>query len=213
MEGLPYRLWFEYYQKFFPSPCAQYVVELFSGPGEIAGIARDEGYRTLALDRHLPFLDGHSAVCANAAELPFRAATLSAAIAANCSINYLRPHNLPKHLGEVFRTLEFGGIYGFEVCGETRAMAVSGQKQTIPKVGVRFEHEYRRNLKILESTVYLPDGRREVHPQYIFGEKEMVDWALKAGFELLEKTENYGHAAGSLPPIDTFVFRVPRQKP
>lgn len=210
MEDLPYDLWYAYYRNFFPELTTNFVAELFSGPGVVASLAQADGWAAICLDRHLPFLKNQRAVCANAADLPLASKSICAALAVNCSINYLSPEEMPHHLADVFRVLAPGGIYGFETCGEERSRAVHGSEQSMRATGVRFVHIYKSKLRLLESTVHLPNGKQELHPQYIFSEAQVLSWASDAGFVLEEQTKNYGLAASSLPPIDTFVFRVPR---
>lgn len=210
MAGIPYAGWFAYIRKFLER--RKPALELFSGPAELARLARTEGFTVFALDSYFPFLKNNAGagINADARALPFADASLGTLIAANCGLNYLNgPDELQAHFRECRRVLSPGGFYIVDICPEERAIGLGNTTQTALAGRIRFAHRYQSAARNLETTVTISDGfeTTEVHRQHIFTAGTMTDAAEAAGFSVAERTENYAlPAPGTLKPIEVWVL-------
>lgn len=210
MADIPYSGWFNYIRKFLKSQNP--VLELFSGPAQIARLARAEGYTVFALDNHLPFLKnkGGFQLVADAKNLPFRKAALGTLIASNCGLNYLADRReLETHLRDCRRVLIENGFYVFDVCPPERASQLHTTIQKTLEGKVSFAHIYQSASHILETIVTVTEVKRirELHRQYIFSEDVIIEAAEAAGFTIARRAQNYAlPVTGNLHPIETWVL-------
>lgn len=210
MADIPYAAWFAYIRRFLRAHMP--LLELFSGPAPMAGLARAEGFAAFALDNHFPFMKnkGGYHLVADARAIPLREASLGTLVATNCGLNYLRaPGELKAHFQECFRILANGGCYVFDTCPEERAIALNKTTQKAVAGKVSFAHRYQSASRVLETTVLIQAEAEvtETHRQYIFSDDEITSAAAAAGFTIAERIDNYAlPAAGSLTPVVTWVL-------
>ncbi|HMV35141.1 MAG TPA: class I SAM-dependent methyltransferase [Turneriella sp.] len=196
MRDVPYAAWFAFVRQHWQQPGM--LLDLFSGTGAMASIARQHGIRAISLDQGFAMLRNGAGmrVQANALELPFASGIAAACTATNCSINYLlsldKIHEL---FAECRRVLRPGGLLAIDFCPVERAWALNRRRFEAPGAAVFF-HEFEAERYLLTSRVTVLSEssapRSEIHRQRIFTQAEIAQAVAAAGFTHASFTANYG---------------------
>lgn len=114
-------------------------------------------------------------------------------------INYISPKDVNKVFNNVFGCLQNGGVFIFDVSSEYKLKKVLGNNffyQDEDDLTYFWANSLKKDKVVMDLTFFVKDGLNykrfdERHVQYIYGEKQLKELLLTAGFSTVQTFADY----------------------